>query len=113
MRSGADFTETTRRGTKVSRGSVVVYARLDGSGPAIVGLVVAKSVGGSVQRHRASRRLRAAIRPAVPSLSEGTRLVVRALPGCDVDEHLVADVTEAVAEAVSRAQQRRSSGGPA
>lgn len=100
MRAAADFTDTTRRGTKVARGPVVVYLlRSDDPRPARAGLIVGKVVGGSVQRHRAARRIRAALGPVMPDLAPGTRIVVRALAGADTDPALAAAVDEAVAAA--------------
>lgn len=115
MRAAADFSETTRRGTKVSRGSVVVYAWAPDAGavampapvtgPAIVGLIVGKAVGGSVERHRASRRIRGALRPLVPSLPSGTRIVVRALPGADTDPGLATSVAAGITRALDRVRR--------
>ncbi len=45
-----------------------------------VGLVVAKSVGGSVQRHRVARRLRHAARTVLDELEPSDRIVIRARP---------------------------------
>jgi ribonuclease P protein component len=47
----------------------------------VVGLVVGKSVGGSVARHQVSRRLRAQLAVRLNGLPAGSGLVVRALPG--------------------------------
>lgn len=103
MRTAADFTDTTRRGTKVARGPVVVYLRLvDEARPARVGLIVGKVVGGSVERHRAARRIRGALTPLVAELAPGTRVVVRALHGADTDPSLA----DAVRDAVMAAQAR-------
>lgn len=100
MRAAADFTDTTRRGTKVARGPVVVYLLAsDEAWPARAGLIVGRVVGGSVQRHRAARRIRAALAPLLPDQSPGTRVVVRALAGADTDPALPAHVAEAVAAA--------------
>jgi ribonuclease P protein component len=44
------------------------------------GLVVSKAVGGSVVRHRVSRRLRHLLAPRLRELPAGAMLVVRALP---------------------------------
>jgi len=54
----------------------------DGSadGPRI-GLVVSKSVGGAVQRHRVARRLRHVARTVLSELDPADRVVIRALPG--------------------------------
>lgn len=63
---------------------IVVHARrcadADESGPK-VGLVVAKSVGNSVQRHRVARRLRHVARAILSDLDPADRVVIRALPG--------------------------------
>lgn len=62
---------------------IVVHALrsddFDQSGPR-VGLIVAKSVGGSVQRHRVARRLRHVARSVVSELDPADRVVIRALP---------------------------------
>lgn len=44
------------------------------------GFVVSKAVGGSVVRHRVSRRLRHLVAARLGSLPRGSLLVVRALP---------------------------------
>ena len=62
---------------------IVVHARrcqgADDSGPR-VGLVVSKSVGGSVQRHRVARRLRHVARSVIEDLDPTDRIVIRARP---------------------------------
>jgi ribonuclease P protein component len=44
------------------------------------GFVVSKAVGGSVVRHRVTRRLRHLVAPRLADLPRTARLVVRALP---------------------------------
>lgn len=84
LRASSDFATVTRRGHRVRCGDLVVYLLLDSTGeariPARVGLVVGKSVGGSVVRHQVSRRLRAQLAVRRGALPTGCRLVVRALP---------------------------------
>ena len=93
LRTAADFRETTRRGVRVTRGSVVVYlSRQDGPREPRVGVIVSKAVGGSVQRHRAARRIRAAVRPLLTEVPQGATVVVRALKGADTDRNLPRDV---------------------
>jgi ribonuclease P protein component len=100
MRAAADFTDTTRRGTKVARGPVVLYLlRTDELCPARAGLIVGKVVGGSVERHRAARRIRGALAPLMAELYPGTRVVVRALAGADVDPGLPDSVRDALSAA--------------
>ena len=45
-----------------------------------IGLVVSKSVGGAVQRHRVARRLRHVARTVIDELDPADRVVIRALP---------------------------------
>jgi len=97
LRTAADFRETTRRGARVTRGCVVVYLnRHDGPLEPRVGVIVSKAVGGSVQRHRAARRIRAAVRPLLIDVPLGAVVVVRALPGADTDPGLPHDVGSGV-----------------
>jgi ribonuclease P protein component len=82
LRSSADFTEVVRRGRRASRPLLTVHALLaeDDAQPVRAGLVVSKQVGGSVVRHRTSRRLRHLLRDRVAQLPAGLRVVVRAAP---------------------------------
>lgn len=82
-----DFTVVVRHGRRVGRTLVVMHALVPDpapgpgmSTPARVGFVVSKAVGGSVVRHRVTRRLRHLLRERLDSIPAGTRLVVRALP---------------------------------
>ena len=59
---------------------IVVHARREVEGGPRIGLVVAKSVGSAVQRHRVARRLRHVARTVMPELDPGDRVVIRALP---------------------------------
>lgn len=103
MRAAADFAHTTRRGTKVTRGCVVVYVdSADDLSEPRVGLVVSKAVGNSVIRHRVSRRIRGSMRPLLTTLPTGTRVVVRALPGSATDAGLTEHVRVAVADGLAR-----------
>ena len=45
-----------------------------------VGLIIAKAVGTSVQRHRVARRLRHVVRTMLNDLHQSDRVVIRALP---------------------------------
>jgi ribonuclease P protein component len=81
MRRSADFAAVVRTGARSRRGNLVVHQLADlTGGPAIVGLVVGRSVGGSVARHRVSRRLRAQLAGRLDLLPAGSGTVVRALP---------------------------------
>jgi ribonuclease P protein component len=82
MTRSAEFSHTVKHGVRTSQPDLVVHAyrAADGSAPHI-GFIVAKSVGGAVDRHRVARRLRHAARTVVGDLMPSERIVVRALPG--------------------------------
>jgi ribonuclease P protein component len=101
MRRSRDFDQVINASARARRGAVVVqfHATLRAPSAApLVGLVVGKSVGGSVVRHRVSRKLRAQLSRRLVKLPPGSGTVVRALPpsatassaalGADVDAAL-------------------------
>jgi ribonuclease P protein component len=82
MRRSSEFAAVIRSGVRARRGRLVLHQdRALHSGAPKVGLVVGKSVGGSVVRHRVSRRLRAQLALRLAALPAGSGTVVRALPG--------------------------------
>ena len=114
MRRTADFTAAVRQGRRVRRGCVVVHhlcaAPADAEqaapvGPALVGFVVSRAVGGSVVRHRVARRLRGVLSSHLSALPPGSATVVRALPdAADASSALLdSDVSAALARLISTA----------
>jgi ribonuclease P protein component len=78
----ADFSRVTKSGIRSTTESFVGYlyiqpAPIDPQSRA--GLIVGKSAGGSVQRHRISRQLRHLIAPELSKFPQGSLLVIRAL----------------------------------
>ncbi len=108
LRSSTDFSDVVHRGHRAGRPSLTVHLLPGTEGPARAGLVVSKAVGGSVVRHRVSRRLRHLLRERVLLLPPGSRLVVRAsAPAADASSAaLGADLDSALGAAV-RKQARR------
>jgi ribonuclease P protein component len=81
MRRSSDFASVVRRGARARTGRLIVHQQVDLAGEApVVGLVVGRSVGGSVVRHQVSRRLRAQLAQRLQVLPAGSGTVVRALP---------------------------------
>ena len=83
MTRSAEFGVTVKQGVRAVQPDLVVHVRrddTDASGPRI-GLVVGKSVGTAVQRHRVSRRLRHVAQTVLAELDPSERVVIRALPG--------------------------------
>ncbi len=86
MRRPAEFGAVIRNGRRARSGTVVIHhlksMDIDAPGAAPrVGLVVGKSVGGSVVRHRVSRQLRAQLAQRLDRLPTASGTVVRALAG--------------------------------
>jgi ribonuclease P protein component len=88
MRRSTEFGATVKHGLRAVGPDIVVHAqRVEGDngvsggvfGPRI-GLVVSKSVGSAVERHRVARRLRHVARAVVGELDSTDRVVIRALP---------------------------------
>jgi ribonuclease P protein component len=80
MTRSAEFGATVKHGVRAAQPDIVVHARRDVAGGPRIGLVVAKSVGTAVQRHRVARRLRHVARTVLPDLDPHERIVIRALP---------------------------------
>lgn len=104
VRSRRDFVRVqTKPGARVRAKTFLVLLSLgpgDGGGPARLGLVASRKVGGAVQRNRAKRLLREAFRLHKAELEPGLDLVIIAhaeLAACslqDVERELVALLPE-------------------
>ncbi|MDD7812209.1 ribonuclease P protein component [Mycobacterium sp. CSUR Q5927] len=92
MRRSADFGATVKQGRRAVQPDVIVYSRVpcdrrtdtpavSVATPPQVGLIIAKSVGSAVDRHRVARRLRHVAREVLGDLCAGQQVVIRALPG--------------------------------
>ncbi len=104
LRVSGEFTLVQRRGTRISRPTLVVSALVRPEEPTRVGLTVGKSVGNSVVRHSVSRKLRHLAAPHLTELPPGTQIVVRALPASSSanSAQLDTDFSEAIAELTRR-----------
>ena len=125
MRRSADFA-TAFRGVRGGANRVLVSIETTPAEPQAdlhpvkVGFVVPKSVGNSVIRHRVYRQLRHLIRERLGQFSEGSLVVVRALPpakgatSTELAEDLDAAITKAQRKLARRDRQRdtNSEGAP-
>jgi ribonuclease P protein component len=106
MRRSTDFASVVRRGTRARGSGLVVHQRLGmGTDVPLVGFVVNKAVGGSVVRHRVTRRLRAQLASRLPALPADSGTVVRALP--EAADATSAQLGAALDNALGRLQARR------
>ena len=94
IKSSSDFARVTKLGRRVTSNSLVGYLLIQKSSEfntnpdpsagqskssAKLGLIVGKSVGNSVVRHRIARQIRHAVREELSKLPDGALLVVRAM----------------------------------
>jgi ribonuclease P protein component len=87
LRTSKDFALTTKTGVRATSLSLVVYLKINSnkqtntsnSNAPLVGLIVNKSVGGSVVRHRVSRQLRHLAATHITNIPADSRLVIRVL----------------------------------
>ena len=78
----ADFARATKSGTRVTTDNYVGYLYISPSTNHDLpkcGLIINKSVGGSVIRHSLARKVRHAVSPQLSKLPNGSLLVIRAL----------------------------------
>jgi ribonuclease P protein component len=81
VRRSAEFGEVVRRGRRCGRAALVVHLMPTATGDAArAGVVVGRAVGGAVVRNKVRRRLRGQLAERLPSVPDGSLLVVRALP---------------------------------
>ena len=82
LTASADFARATKSGTRVTTDNFVGYLYLSpvtNQDAPKCGLIINKSVGGSVVRHTLARKLRHAVAPQISKLPTGSLLVIRAL----------------------------------
>ncbi len=71
-----DFKRVRNTGKSFAHPLVVLIALVSGEPGLRVGVAAGRSLGGAVQRNRAKRLLREAIRPELPALAPGRDLVL-------------------------------------
>ena len=107
LTASADFARTTKSGTRVTSENFVGYLYISpvtNQEPAKCGLIVNKSVGGSVVRHTLARKLRHAVVPQITKLPTGSFLVIRALAKNN-PESVGAEVEKLVNKLLERASR--------
>lgn len=75
-----DFKRVRRTGKSYAHPFVVLVVQTSEAPRVRVGVTAGRSVGGAVQRNRAKRLLREAIRPLLPDLLPGSDLILIARP---------------------------------
>jgi ribonuclease P protein component len=107
-----DFARATKSGTRVTTENFVGYLYIN---PATtenleipnspkVGLIINKSVGGSVVRHTLARKVRHAAASQISKLPDGSLLVIRALAKNSANE-VISEVEKLVNKLLERANR--------
>ncbi len=78
LTKSTDFERVRRQGTSYAHPLVVLITRPNQLARTRIGVAAGRSTGGAVQRNRAKRRLREAIRPLLPEIQPGWDLVLLA-----------------------------------
>ena len=97
-----DFKRVRRTGKSYAHPFVVLVVQASEAPKVRVGVTAGRSVGGAVQRNRAKRLLREAIRPLLPDLLPGWDLILiarKALPAESVQ-----DIRQALTGLLRRAE---------
>jgi len=81
LTESGDFARATKSGLRYSSANFVgyLYINTTSTEPARAGLIISKSVGGSVIRHRLARKIRHRLRDHYLQLPIGSLLVIRGL----------------------------------
>jgi len=107
LTSSSDFARATKSGIRVTTQHFVGYLYLSpvtNNASAKCGLIISKSVGGSVKRHRIARKIRHAVAPTIPTLPTGSLLVIRVL-GQEGDSNVASEIVELITKLISRAKK--------
>ena len=110
-----DFARTTKSGLRVTTTHFVGYLYIDPASTesARAGLIIGKSVGGSVRRHRISRQIRHALALELPHFPEGSLIVIRGLKqseSVDVQSEIKEISTRLISKFNSRMTPSQSAG---
>lgn len=76
-----DFKRVRRNGKSYAHPLVVLFAQASAQPRLRVGVAAGHTLGKAVQRNRAKRLLREAVRPMLPGIASGWELVLIARPG--------------------------------
>jgi ribonuclease P protein component len=100
LTASSDFARATKSGVRVTTQHFVGYLYISpvtNNDSAKCGLIINKTVGGSVKRHRLARKIRHAVAPHIASLPTGSLLVIRALKE-DGDRNISEEILELISK---------------
>ena len=107
LTSSSDFARATKSGIRVTTEHFVGYLYISpvtNNASAKCGLIINKTVGGSVKRHRLARKVRHAVAPHIVELPLGSLFVIRALKQCD-DKNVTAEISTLIQKLIERSKK--------
>jgi ribonuclease P protein component len=107
LTSSSDFARATKSGIRVTSEHFVGYlyiSPVSNESTPKCGLIINKTVGGSVKRHRLARKVRHAVAPLIATFPTGSLLVIRALKQND-DKSVIVEISELLEKLNSRAKK--------
>ena len=107
LTSSSDFARATKSGIRVTTEHFVGYLYISpvtNNASAKCGLIINKTVGGSVKRHRLARKVRHAVAPHIVELPLGSLFVVRALKQSD-DKNVTAEISTLIQKLIERSKK--------
>jgi ribonuclease P protein component len=110
LTSPHDFSRTTKSGLRVTSEHFVGYLYINpaATDSARAGLIIGKSVGGSVRRHRVSRQIRHALATQLAHFPQGSLIVIRGLKQ-DSSVDVQAEIAELSSRLISKMAKRMAS----
>ena len=110
-----DFARTTKSGLRVTTEHFVGYLYISpaSTDSARAGLIIGKSVGGSVRRHHISRQIRHALALELSNFPKGSLIVIRGLKqseSVDVQREIKEISTRLISKFNSRSASSQSTG---
>jgi ribonuclease P protein component len=107
LTSSSDFARATKSGIRVTTEHFVGYLYISpvtNNASAKCGLIINKTVGGSVKRHRLARKVRHAVSPHISELPPGSLFVVRALKQSD-DKNVAPEISTLISKLIERSKK--------
>ena len=107
LTSSSDFARATKSGIRVTTEHFVGYLHISpvtNNASAKCGLIINKTVGGSVKRHRLARKVRHAVSPHIVELPLGSLFVVRALKQSD-DKNVASEISTLIQKLIERSKK--------
>ncbi|MFM9150703.1 MAG: ribonuclease P protein component [Candidatus Planktophila sp.] len=110
LTTSEDFAKATKSGTRLTSENLVGYLYIaPASQPQVggkCGLIINKSVGGSVTRHRIARQIRHSVAPMIVDLPSNSLLVIRVLKNAPTFTHEVSTlVNSLMSRSVKKAER--------